>query len=131
MIIVIAVLTAFVQLASIDYAWYRLLLHKLYPRVSGMRERIGLVGALSAYLALSVGLSFFATIPAVVGDSVWFAVALGALFGAVVYGVHAGGGYALMRGVRWHTAVLEWIRGTVLTALVCTGSYAILHLFGF
>lgn len=131
MFFVVAFLSTLVFIVSIDYAWYQLLRHTLYPSIAGLRDRLKLGGVIGAYLVLSGGLTFYAILPAYVGGSAWYAVVLGAIFGAVVYGVHAGGGYALMRGVPLWVAVLEWGRGAVLMAVVCAGSYAVLRLIGF
>lgn len=109
----------------VDYAWYSLTRKHFYGVISGLKDRVGLPGLVSAYAALIAGLLFYATLPALAGGSVWYALVLGALYGVVVYGIHAGAGYALMRGVPLRVAVAEFAHGVILMSLACMFAYLV------
>jgi uncharacterized membrane protein len=83
-------LIAFVVFFAIDMVWLGLIAKNLYSRHLGfiMAPQVKWVAAIVFYLLFIVGLVFFVIQPAIVKDSLTYAVFAGLLFGLITYATY-------------------------------------------
>ena len=82
------------------------------------------------YLVFLLGLTFFATYPAIIKESIFQAVLLGALFGFFSYATYDLTNLSTLRGWSTSLSIVDMIWGSVLGGLVSSVVYFIYtHLF--
>jgi uncharacterized membrane protein len=83
-------LIAFVVFFAIDMVWLGLIAKNLYSRHLGfiMAPQVKWVAAIVFYLLFIVGLVFFVIQPAIVKDSLTYAIFAGLLFGLITYATY-------------------------------------------
>ena len=77
------------------------------------------------YIIFNLGLTFFALMPAFVAGEVWYAVALGALFGFFTYATYDLTNQATIRGWPLVVTVVDIVWGAVLGGSVASLAYSI------
>lgn len=110
----------------IDMIWLGLVARPFYQKhLAGLLGEVQWVPAIIFYFIFLLGLTFFATAPAVQGESWKTAVLLGALFGFFTYATYDLTNLATLRDWPLLVSVVDIIWGTVLGALVSFVVYTI------
>lgn len=118
-----------VTYALLDVVWVRYTASLLYRSYVG--HLMGHVRPLSLFFLYTVhlvGLTFFATNPAVTAGTVWYALVLGGLYGFFTYSTYSFQNLATLRG--WPVGVvivdIAWgVIASAVTALVTYGVYGL------
>lgn len=104
---------------AIDMVWLGLVASKFYTsRLGHLMGDINWPAAIIFYLVFLVGLTLFATYPAVVKDSVQYALIWGALFGFFTYATYDLTNLATLRDWPLSVTIVDMVWGTVLGASV-------------
>ncbi len=104
---------------AIDMVWLGLVASKFYTsRLGHLMGDINWPAAIIFYLVFLVGLTLFATYPAVVKDSVQYALIWGALFGFFTYATYDLTNLATLRDWSLSVTIVDMIWGTILGASV-------------
>jgi uncharacterized membrane protein len=110
----------------IDMIWLGFIASNFYKsRLGHLMGDINWPAAIIFYLIFLVGLTFFATYPAVAKQSLASALLLGALFGFFTYATYDLTNLATLRDWPLSVVVVDIIWGTVLGAAVALGTYLI------
>ncbi len=110
----------------IDMLWLGLIARNFYQNQIGhLLGEINWVAAILFYLIYLVGLSYFATVPAVERGSFLMALGVGALFGFFTYATYDLTNLSTMRDWPLLVTVVDILWGTVLGASVAAGTYLI------
>jgi uncharacterized membrane protein len=117
---------------ALDSIWLSLTASRLYRPLLGplLRENYALAPAAAFYALFTIGIVVFAVLPSLAETDWKAALARGAFFGLVGYGVYDLTNQATMRG--WPPAVtladLAW--GTTLTSIAAVAGYCAARRFG-
>lgn len=111
---------------AIDLLWLTWIGKGFYLAEIGslIRPEPDLAAAALFYFLFIGGLTFFATLPALRGNSLALAFGYGALFGLMTYGTYDLTNLAVMKGFTTRIAVIDLAWGTALSA--CTAAIAFL-----
>lgn len=82
------------------------------------------------YLLYTVGVAFFVVRPNLVDGTVWTALAQGAFFGLVAYGVYDLTNHATLKAFPLKVVMVDLAWGTVLTAVTAGGAWSIRNWLG-
>ena len=108
----------------IDMVWLGLVAKDFYrSRLGNLMGDINWVAAIIFYLVFLVGLTFFATYPAVIKQSLVTAALLGALFGFFTYATYDLTNLATLKGWPLSVALVDMLWGTILGASVAVTTY--------
>jgi uncharacterized membrane protein len=104
---------------AIDMVWLGFVASNFYKsRLGHLMGEINWPAAIIFYLVFLVGLTIFATYPAVVKDSVQYALIWGALFGFFTYATYDLTNLATLRDWPLSVTIVDMVWGTVLGASV-------------
>ena len=114
-----------------DMIWLVLVAKDFYRvRLEGLMGEVNWLVAVIFYLVFLLGLTFFATYPAILKNSMYQALLLGALFGFFTYATYDLTNLSTLRGWSMSLSIVDMIWGTVLGGLVSGFVYFIYtHLF--
>lgn len=108
----------------VDMIWLGLIAKDFYrSRLGNLVGDINWVAAIIFYLVFLVGLTFFATYPAVIKQSLVTAALLGALFGFFTYATYDLTNLATLKGWPLSVALVDMLWGTILGASVAVTTY--------
>ena len=108
----------------VDMVWLGLVAKDFYrSRLGNLVGDINWVAAIIFYLVFLVGLTFFATYPAVIKQSLVTAALLGALFGFFTYATYDLTNLATLKGWPLSVALVDMLWGTILGASVAVTTY--------
>lgn len=79
------------------------------------------------YLFYIAGIVYFAVMPAVSGGDWQSALVAGAILGFIGYGTYDMTNLSTLKGWSWKMCVVDIIWGTVLTGAAAVGGYALVH----
>ena len=115
---------------TVDMIWLGYLARDLYRREIGyLLGDVRWGAAVGFYLIYLIGVTYFATYPAYVEESVWHALWLGGLFGFFTYATYDMTNLATVKGWPVKIVVIDIIWGTVLGASVAGGTVFLAGLF--
>lgn len=115
---------------AIDMVWLGLVASNFYKsRLGSLMGDINWPAAIIFYLVFLVGLTFFATYPAAIKDSVVTALTLGALFGFFTYATYDLTNLATLRDWPLSVTLVDMLWGTILGATVAGLSVYVYSLF--
>lgn len=107
----------------VDMLWLGWLSRDLYQsRVGQLLGPINWTAAIGFYLVYIVGITYFATYPAVMSGDVTWGFMLGGLFGFFTYATYDMTNLATLRGWSRTITVIDIAWGTVLGAVVSGGT---------
>lgn len=110
----------------IDMVWLGFVAKDFYrDRLGGLMGDINWIAAIIFYLVFLVGLTFFATYPAVIKQSLLTAAVLGAMFGFFTYATYDLTNLATLKGWPLSVTLVDMLWGSILGALVATAAYQI------
>jgi uncharacterized membrane protein len=113
----------------VDMAWLGLVASNFYKsQLGNLMGPINWQAAIVFYLVFLTGLTFFATYPAVLKNSLLSAVILGGLFGFFTYATYDLTNLATLKQWPLSVTIVDMIWGTVLGALV---SVVTVFIYGF
>jgi uncharacterized membrane protein len=114
-----------------DMIWLAVVAKDFYRvRLDGLMGDVNWFVAVIFYLVFLVGLTFFATYPAILKESIYQALILGALFGFFSYATYDLTNLSTLRGWSTSLSIVDMIWGTVLGGLVSSVVYYIYtHIF--
>lgn len=111
---------------AIDLLWTGVVARGLYQRRLGpLLKRVNWIAAFLFYFIFTVGLTFFAILPALTVDTVWYAAALGAMYGLFTYATYDLTNQATLKGWPLAITVIDIIWGTFLGGAVASLTYVI------
>ncbi len=114
----------------IDMLWLGLVARDFYRSQLGhLMGDINWTAAIIFYLVYLVGLTFFATVPAVEKGSILTALVLGGLFGFFTYATYDLTNLSTLKDWPMMVVVVDILWGTVLGAMVASGAYWLHSLF--
>ena len=104
---------------AIDMLWLGFIIKDFYRnRIGDLMGHINWIAAVMFYLVFLVGLTIFATYPAVVKGSVITGATLGSLFGFFTYATYDLTNLATLRGWSLSVALVDMVWGAVLGGVV-------------
>ena len=104
---------------AIDMVWLGLVASNFYKsQLGSLMGPINWPAAIIFYLVFLVGLTFFATYPAVLKNSLFTAAILGGLFGFFTYATYDLTNLATLKGWPLSVTIVDIIWGTILGASV-------------
>lgn len=110
----------------IDMLWLGVVAKDFYrTRLGTLMGDINWTAAIIFYLIFLVGLTFFATYPALLKQSLLSAAILGGLFGFFTYATYDLTNLATLRDWPVSVSLVDMVWGTVLGAAVAAGAYSI------
>jgi uncharacterized membrane protein len=86
-------------------------------------DRPRLVPALGFYLIYAVGIAVLVVRPNLGAETVWPALAAGALLGLVAYGAYDLTNYATLRSFPLKVALVDWAWGVTVTAVTASAAW--------
>jgi len=114
----------------IDMIWLGVVAKDFYRNQLGnLMGDINWIAAIIFYFIFLLGLTFFATYPAVIKQSLLTAATLGALFGFFTYATYDLTNLATLRGWPLPLALVDILWGTMLGATVAAGAYQVYSWF--
>ena len=114
----------------VDMLWIGLVANSFYnSQIGALRGDINWLAAIVFYLLFLVGLTYFATYPAVLKGSLYSALVVGALFGFFTYATYDLTNMATLHGWTWPMTVVDTLWGTVLGASVSGLAYYVYTTF--
>lgn len=114
----------------IDMVWLGVIAKPFYQKqLTHLLGEVNWVAAIIFYLVFLVGLTFFATYPAMQAASLGKAALLGALFGFFTYATYDLTNYATLKGWPLSVVLVDIVWGTILGAVVAAGTVYIVGLF--
>jgi uncharacterized membrane protein len=129
MIYVKIILVSLVVFFAIDMLWLGLIAKNLYSKYLGylMAPQVKWVAAIIFYLVFIIGLAFFVIEPALVKNSLMFALFAGLLFGFVTYATYDLTNLATIKDWPFLITVVDLIWGSFLGGAVSTITFLILR----
>lgn len=113
----------------VDMIWLGLVARGFYQsQIGHLLGDINWVAAILFYLIYLIGLTYFATMPAVERESVMVALLTGALFGFFTYATYDLTNLSTLRDWPLLVTIVDIAWGTVLGATVAAGSYLVYNL---
>ncbi|MES2876347.1 MAG: DUF2177 family protein [Patescibacteria group bacterium] len=111
----------------LDFIWLGFVAKKLYYGEMGkiLLEKPNMGPALLFYIIYVVGVVVFVISPALEKGSWQYALGYGALFGFVAYATYDLTNLATLKGFSPKVVVIDLLWGAALTAVVSTGTYAV------
>ena len=111
----------------VDMLWLGVIARKFYRRNlhQFLADEVNWVAAFAFYFMYIVGILFFATIPALQSGTLQKAAFLGAAFGFFTYATYDLTNMATLNKWPLNVVVVDILWGTVLCAVVASGSYLI------
>jgi uncharacterized membrane protein len=108
-----------VSFVLIDMVWLMGAARSTYVAEIGnlLRKQPNLVAAIAFYLLYAAGIWFFAVRPSSEGNTVLFAVMIGAALGLVAYGTYDLTNLSVMEGFGFKIAMIDLAWGTCVTAI--------------
>ena len=104
---------------AIDMVWLGLVARNFYrSQLGDLLGEVQWVPAIMFYLVFLVGLTVFATYPAIEKSSIWYALVYGALFGFFTYATYDLTNLATLRGWPLSVTLVDMVWGTVLGGAV-------------
>jgi uncharacterized membrane protein len=124
-------LAAAAVLFPLDFIWLRTM-RPFYENHMGdaLLQEPRVVVAAGFYLLYTVGVAFFVVRPALVDGTAWTALAQGAFFGLVAYGVYDLTNYATLKIFPLTVAMVDMTWGAALTAVTAGGAWLIRNWLG-
>ncbi len=120
-------LATVVIILALDAVMLTFIMRPLFERHIGdmLLADIRVVPAVLFYLAYAAGLVWLVSLPALRADDPLQAAIAGAVVGAMAYGTYEFTSYAILKG--WHPSMVavDFIWGTVLTAVAAWGGVMI------
>lgn len=114
----------------IDMVWLGVVARSFYQaQLGSLLGSVNWVAAIIFYLVFLVGLTFFATQPALQALSWQKALLLGALFGFFTYATYDLTNLATLKGWPLAVSIVDMAWGTVLGGVVATATYFVVRLF--
>ena len=112
---------------AIDMIWLGFLARPFYKKHLGyiLSPEVNWTAAFAFYLMYIVGIIFFAVRPALEADSLSRALMLGAFFGFITYATYDLTNLATLKDWPITVVIVDIAWGTVLCALVASGSFLI------
>lgn len=111
---------------AIDFFWLAVVAKGLYQANLGyLLGPVNWTAAILFYLIFLVGLTFFATYPAVTAGSMWYAIILGALFGFFTYATYDLTNLATIRDWPLLITLVDMAWGTFLGGAVAGVTFLI------
>lgn len=116
---------------AIDMLWLGVVAKNLYNKYLGsfLSDTVNWTAAIVFYLLFIVGILIFAAYPAVEKQSLQHAILYGGLFGFFTYATYDLTNLATLKGWPIQIVVIDILWGVVLTAIVSTAAYYIIHYF--
>lgn len=129
--IFIAYIAALISMFLVDLVWLGVISKKFYSRYIGglMADPIVWPAAILFYLFYTVGVVYFAIIPAIRADSWLVALSHGALFGFMCYMTYDLTNWAVLRGWAWQIVAVDILWGMLLTGGVAVIGFYVAKLF--
>jgi uncharacterized membrane protein len=114
-----AYLVIIVSFVLIDMVWLMGVARSTYVAEMGnlLRKQPNLAAAVAFYLLYAAGIWFFAVRPVADGNTVLYAVGIGAALGVVAYGTYDLTNLSVMEGFGFKIAMIDLAWGTVVTAI--------------
>lgn len=124
-------ITALIVFFVIDLIWLGVIAAKLYRNYLGalMADKVNWPAALIFYGIFISGLVYFVIEPAMIKQSLSFAVGAGAFFGFITYATYDLTNLATLKDWPLPITIIDLIWGSVLSASVSGISYFILQKF--
>jgi uncharacterized membrane protein len=124
-------ITALIVFFVIDLIWLGVIAAKLYRHYLGalMADKVNWPAALIFYGIFISGLVYFVIEPAMIKQSLSFAVGAGAFFGFITYATYDLTNLATLKDWPLPITIIDLIWGSVLSASVSGISYFILQKF--
>ncbi len=114
----------------IDMVWLGVVARTFYQtQLGALLGPVNWVAAVAFYLIFLVGLTFFATQPALAAASWQKALLYGALFGFFTYATYDLTNLATIKGWPLLVSVVDMAWGTVLGGAVASATYFVVRLF--
>jgi uncharacterized membrane protein len=112
---------------AIDMVWLGFVARPFYVKHLGyiLSPQVNWTAAMAFYLMYIVGIIFFAVRPALDAESLQRAILLGAFFGFITYATYDLTNLATLKDWPLTVVIVDIAWGTVLCALVATGSFLI------
>ena len=131
MIYVTAYIAALITFAIVDAAWLYFAGSNLYKPVLGdmLAPEVRLGPATAFYLLFPLGITIFATDPAIKANSVTPALIYGALFGIFTYATYDLTNFATLKNWSLKITVIDISYGAILCALSAAAAYAVVKTF--
>lgn len=122
MTIVAAYIATLIAFVGLDMVWLALMVNRVYRPVIGdlLAASVNLPAALAFYLLFPVGLTIFATLPAVKLHSLADAALYGALFGLFAYATYDLTNQATVRGWTTQLSLIDMAWGFALSGAAAT-----------
>lgn len=113
----------------LDFIWLRMMVGTFYKGQIAqlLLEKPNMGAAILFYIVYVVGVVVFVVSPALEKGSLAYAASYGALFGFVAYATYDLTNLATLKGFTAKLVVVDLMWGTVLTAVVASIAYLILH----
>jgi uncharacterized membrane protein len=124
-------LAAAAILFPMDFMWLRTM-RPFYESQIGdaLLQEPRIAVAAGFYLLYTIGIAFFVVRPNIIDGTVWSALAQGAFFGLVAYGVYDLTNYATLKTFPLQVVMVDLTWGTVLTAVTAGGAWLIRNWLG-
>jgi uncharacterized membrane protein len=121
------ILTAVVFFA-VDMLWLGLIARNFYNKylASFLAEHVNWTAAIIFYLLFIAGVFVFVIMPAIEKNSLWRAVAYGAMFGFITYATYDLTNLATLKNWPLTIVLVDITWGAVLTAIVAASGYSIM-----
>ncbi len=131
MIYVTAYIAALITFAIVDAAWLYFAGSNIYKPVLGdmLAPEVRLGPATAFYLLFPLGITIFATDPAIKANSVTPALIYGALFGIFTYATYDLTNFATLKNWSLKITIIDISYGAILCALSAAAAYAVVKTF--
>lgn len=128
---VTAYIAALITFAIVDAAWLYFAGSNLYKPVLGdmLAPEVRLGPATAFYLLFPLGITIFATDPAIKANSVTPALIYGALFGIFTYATYDLTNFATLKNWSLKVTIIDISYGAILCALSAAAAYAVVKTF--
>lgn len=123
-----AYVTSLVAFAVIDFVWIGVLMKQFYFSKLGhlFATDFNLYAGVAFYLVYTAGIFYFAVVPA---GSIWRAVMLGALLGALAYATYDLTNMTTLKDWPLSITLLDILWGAALSGMVSAVGYGVLGFF--
>lgn len=127
--ILIQLLVAGGVMGLLDFLWLGVIAKKLYYSEMGsiLLEKPNMPAALLFYVIYIIGIVVFVVMPALKTGSLGHAAGYGALFGLVAYATYDLTSLAVVKGFNVKIVAIDLVWGMVLTSVVATVTYLVVH----
>lgn len=122
---IVAYIVSLIVFGVLDAIWLWSMSARLYRPVLGdiLLDDLRIAPALVFYFLYPVGLTIFATSPALRAGEWTSALVYGALFGAFAYATYDLTNYATIRNWNWQITVIDILYGATVAALASLAGY--------